>query len=324
MANLEADSEALTSRMDTEALIGGVTKGISGLTSVAFAVQSLDSAISAINNEDLDFGEKMSQGFMSLLIMIPMLVSGFKEVNTLVQTTAASVMGANAAKQVADAERQVTEAKKAVTAADEAMAAAEMNLNAKKAAGNALTKDRRQVLAAEIAQKKANKLATDAETASEKANEAAKEANAKAARAAAVANGVLLAATIAITVAYEIFSQQQQAAEKKAEELKESIEDNSTALESLSTNVDSFNELYQTYVKTGDGADNLSSSAKTLNEALDDQMLKVYAAEENWAKYAERLKEVSKEQSQTQLTTATNNFKETGQSWKDTTSGVDI
>ena len=344
MANLEDSSKALTSRMDTEALIGGVTKGISGLTSVAFAVQSLDSAISAINNEDLDFGEKMSQGFMSLLTMIPMLVSGFKEVNTLVQTTAASVVGvdadklaeskqkaAEATKLEAEAETLAAEAKKAGTAADEAMAAAEMNLNAKKAAGNALTKDYRQVEAAKLAQQKANALAIESETTAEKANEAAtmsntlaKEANAKAARAAAVANGVLLAATIAITVAYEIFSQQQQAAEKKAEKLKESIEDNSTALESLSTNVDSFNELYQTYVKTGDGADNLSSSAKTLNEALDDQMLKVYAAEENWAKYAERLKEVSKEQSQTQLTTATNNFKETGQSWKDTTSGVDI
>lgn len=332
MANLEDDSEALTSRMNTEALIGSVTKGISGLTSVVFAMQSLDSAISAINNEDLDFGEKMSQGFMSLLTMAPMLISGFKEVNTVVQTVATSTVGteklaasqqkaAEAAKLGAEAETLAAEAKEAGIAADEAMAAAEANLAARKKEGTDRGRDYRQVEAARLEQQKANTLAIESETTAEKANDAAtdadtlaKKANAEAAKAAAVANGVLLAATIAITVAYEIFSQQQQAAEKKAEELKESIEDNSTALESLSTNVDSFNELYQTYVKTGDGADSLSSSAKTLNEALDDQMLKVYAAEENWAKYAERLKEVSKEQTQTQLTTATNNFKETGQS----------
>ena len=62
--------------------IESFTKAASGLGQVASAASSLRSAFAALNNEDMDFGEKMTSMIMGLTMAIPMLISGLNGVKT--------------------------------------------------------------------------------------------------------------------------------------------------------------------------------------------------------------------------------------------------
>jgi hypothetical protein len=63
--------------------IESISKTAAGLGQVVMGLNSIKSAFSALGDEDLSAGEKLSTVIMSLSMAIPSLVAGFKSLNDI-------------------------------------------------------------------------------------------------------------------------------------------------------------------------------------------------------------------------------------------------
>ena len=249
--------------------INNIVTASGAVGQLAFSWQSFQSLGSLWVNADLDTGEKLTQTVMNLLVNLPMLISGFADFNNFAKS--------NALGDIADSLASIGESK--IDSVNKSMVEYWQALDQGGAAAVYAAKENTK-------------------------NQTAISLTGRAAQGASVAlrglNSVLsllggpvgMAAFAAFTLISTALSAIDQQKTQQFEELKTSIEDFSSATESIS----SFSNLYQNYLKGEASTEELKNSADSLNKTLEDQALKTYAAAGAWGEYYKRLQEVNQEQ----------------------------
>ena len=267
-AQEEANAE-MTQNLMRQEDINNIVTASGAVGQLAFSWQSFQSLGSLWVNADLDTGEKLAQTVMNLLVNLPMLVSGFADFNNAIKN--------NPLQNIATSLQQIGDTK--IDSVNKSMVEYWQVLDQGGASA---------VYAARENTK----------------NQTAIYLTGKAAQGASVAlrglNSVLsllggpvgMAAFAAFTLISTALSAIDQQKTQQFEELKTSIEDFSSATESIS----SFSNLYQNYLKGEASTEELKKSADSLNKTLEDQALKTYAAAGAWGEYYKRLQEVNQEQ----------------------------
>ena len=249
--------------------INNVINAAGAVGQLAFSWQSFQSLGSLWANSDIDGGEKLSQTITNLLINLPMLISGFADLNNFAKSNA---LGNIADSLASIGESKIDSVNKSMVeywqALDQGGAAAVYAARENTKNQTAISLTGRAAQGASIALRGLNSVLS------------------------LLGGPVGMAAFAAFTLISTALSAIDQQKTQQFEELKTSIEDFSSATESIS----SFSNLYQNYLKGEASTGELKNSADSLNKTLEDQALKTYAAAGAWGEYYKRLQEVNQEQ----------------------------
>ena len=128
--NLKASISGFKGAMDNFGT--SVVKGVQGISQIAMGINSLKAAWDTLNNEDMDFGEKLLSVTMSLTMAIPALIGGYQalkeaklgEALASIKTAAAEMIDAASKAVVARASGTATAASGSLTFSLLAQAAA--------------------------------------------------------------------------------------------------------------------------------------------------------------------------------------------------------
>lgn len=267
-AQEEANAQMTQSLMRQED-INNIVTASGAVGQLAFSWQSFQSLGSLWANADLDTGEKLTQTVMNLLVNLPMLTSGFADLNNFAKSNA---LGKIADSLASIGESKIDSVNKSMVeywqALDQGGAAAVYAARENTKNQTAISLTGRAAQGASIALRGLNSVLS------------------------LLGGPVGMAAFAAFTLISTALSAIDQQKTQQFEELKTSIEDLSSATESIS----SFSNLYQNYLKGEASTEELKNSADSLNKTLEDQALKTYAAAGAWGEYYKRLQEVNQEQ----------------------------
>lgn len=256
---VEAEGDKLKDQGETRDIINTV----SAIGDLAFAWQSFQNLGSLWANSDITEGEKLQQTIMNLTASLPMLINGMYELNRISKTgvfekTSESLSNKS---KTSFGQANITNATMALNGYSGALVLASakstgLGIASKVAAGGV------KILGTAIS----------------------------------ALSGPLGIAIELGGMLYSIFKQYKDqewqntvdSSAKKAEEAK-------SLLDTLSSSGEQFDNLYQKYKNGENVSSDLKNVADTLNEALDDQQLKVLAAAGAWEQYNNRLDELSKQ-----------------------------
>lgn len=256
---VETEGDKLKDQGETRDIINTV----SAIGDLAFAWQSFQNLGSLWANNDITDGEKLQQTIMNLTASLPMLISGMYELNRISKTGVFEKTSENLSNKSKTSFEQanITNATMALNGYSGALVLASakstgLGIASKVAAGGV------KILGTAIS----------------------------------ALSGPLGIAIELGGMFYSIFKQYKDqewqntvdSSAKKAEEAK-------SLLDTLSSSGKQFDNLYQKYKNGENVSSDLKSVADTLNEALDDQQLKVLAAAGAWEQYNNRLDELSKQ-----------------------------
>lgn len=108
----------------------------------------------------------------------------------------------------------------------------------------------------------------------------------------------LLAIGVAFGAISAIIGAESQKAENQARAIEERATEASNAIESLSTARANFDALYESYKNGEATSDELKEAANELNSTLDNQVLSIQSATENWENYIATLDEAAKKEAE--------------------------
>lgn len=290
---------SLEKTYDTREMVVSLTNAVGAIGQLSFAWQSFQSLGSLWADDDLTTGEKITETILNLTFTVPMVVSGIQD---------------------------VVEAYKALKVALDAQNASEVIVNATKALEiklnetlikqeAALAKEKQGSAAASTAESAGNaaEALTEMAAGSTKAAKAGSEVVSTGGKMVAVLTSVQNIAKTAISTLLNIvkvhpaiaaaaaaigflgtafgnMSEQQ----KKAQEYVKA--DGEAAVQKVSDYTDAkknFDSIYKQYQEGTASSSQLQEAAESLNEVLDDQSLKVYAATGKWEQYANALNGIS-------------------------------
>lgn len=267
-----ANAQATQSLMRQED-INNIVTASGAVSQLAFSWQSFQSLGSLWVNADLDTGEKLTQTVMNLLVNLPMLISGFADLNSFMKNGSLKNI-ATSLQQIGDA--KIESVNKSLVdywqALDQGGASAIYAARENTKNQTAISLTGRAAQGASVALRGLNSVLS------------------------LLGGPVGMAAFAAFTLISTALSAIEQQKTQKFDELVSSIEE----LGSVNDSISSFSNLYNSYLKGESSTQELKSAAEELNKTLDDQALKTYAAAGAWDEYYQRLQEVNKEQ----LTTA--------------------
>lgn len=232
----------------------------SGIGQLAFAWQSFNNLGSIWTREDLDFGEKLLDTIINISFALPMLITGFQQTKT----------GLAAIIPLKDV--YLKQLHSEITLRDQAivknvLSNETISEEVKKQYLVTLAKQKgikttEEMTAAEIGEqfsRTGNVLAINLET---KALEMLNKA-----KAFASANKLFLGTAAALAVlaaAFGIYNQEIENAKQRTQEQIDTVKEFSKTSEQYK----SYKDLYDRYIETGEGADQLADSAKQLGESL--------------------------------------------------------
>lgn len=261
----ELESNKGVQQLDVEGIqrqaqIQDVAMMVGSIGELAFAWQSFQNLGSLWVNADLSTGEKVQQTIMNLLMTVPQLITAFADLRELTATTSFGDLS-----------------KSLSTYSATALATAKANAG--------LTSSGVAATVSSAA------LGVAAKGASVGVGLLSKALN-------FLTGSVGIAIAILGTLIPMVAGGLSQAAEQEAQAIKDAADTASENLSSIQSAQSNFESLYEQY-KAGEASSaDLAAAAETLNNLIDDQAAKAYAAAGNWEAYAQAVSNAAQEQAQ--------------------------
>ena len=296
---LLAQMGSLEKTYDTRGMVINLTNAVGAIGQLSFAWQSFQELGALWDNDDLSAGEKITQTILNLTFTIPMVISGIQDVVEAYKALKIALDAQNVSEVMVNATK-----------------ALEVKLNETLIKQETILAGKKQESAAASTAESAGNAAealTEMAAGSTKAAKAGGEVVSTGGRMVATLTSVqniaktaisallnvvkinpaITAATVAIGLlgaAFGNMSEQQ----KQAQEYLEA--EGSAATQKVSDYADArknFDSIYKQYQEGTANSSQLQEAAEKLNDVLDDQSLKVYAATGKWQEYSDCLKSIS-------------------------------
>ena len=296
---LLAQMGSLEKTYDTRGMVINLTNAVGAIGQLSFAWQSFQELGALWDNDDLSAGEKITQTILNLTFTIPMVISGIQDVVETYKALKIALDAQNVSEVMVNATK-----------------ALEIKLNETLIKQETILAGKKQESAAASTAESAGNAAealTEMAAGSTKAAKAGGEVVSTGGRMVATLTSVqniaktaisallnvvkinpaITAATVAIGllgVAFGNMSEQQKQAQKYLEA------EGSAATQKVSDYADArknFDSIYKQYQEGTANSSQLQEAAEKLNDVLDDQSLKVYAATGKWQEYSDCLKSIS-------------------------------
>lgn len=250
--------------------INNIIDATAAVGQLAFAWQSFQSLGSIWVNADLDGGEKISQIIMNLSMTLPMLLSGFGQLNEV------ATKGKKSFDNVAESIADFAGAK--LQAASDGITAINAGFNESSKAG------RKAVAANGATAISMGVVGTAAKGASVAVSGLGKAL-------AFLGSGSGMAIIAGLTILSTVFSTASAAAEQAYADSKAQAEDAISEYDTLSSSVGDFNKLYEEYKSTGEASQEFISSAQQLSDTLGIQGGNALIAANNFETLANKISE---------------------------------
>ena len=310
----------------------------SSVGQLAFSWQSFQNLGSIWVNSDASFGEKVYQTLLSVVTVVPQMVSGAQAISSAFNQIQAALKTLDdvdmAEENLAQKKEKETQAEnKNTQATTENTVAKGENKQVAGQAGDAADQESKRKDEETQAEKK-NTLNTEENNAAKQQNTLVTGKGAVATGLATTAKGAETVATNLLTVATERLNAAMKAnpvmffisaittavsligaavnayntaIEQALEDQKEKVEETKTSWESLSSTISTFDSAYETFKSTGEVTDSLTQSARDAADALDLEGTTALIAAGNYDKLAESIRNKKNAEAQASIETIDKN-----------------
>lgn len=300
---LDQKAKNLTDRINTEALINRLTKGLSAVTSLAFAWQSFQSLGSLWKNDDLSLGEKIGQTILNLSMTIPMVVTGIHDLKKAIQELKDAEIAATAAGKFSDFIDGIPSSKKELKDT-----VGKLSSNKTKGAKNAAAVGADAVASLTDYMGKTPGL-SPAEALAKTFPEVTNGLKNMSAGASTFSTAISKAGTalkafmsglgplgLALGAAAVAFGIATEKANKQAQFFKDQLESSNSAVESIKSNSDSYDSALAAYEKTGNVTEELKTSSLAMADALGISGAKALVNAGNFSELSKQIAEARKQE----------------------------